>query len=86
MLVWVFLVIAVVLMATSVTTAALAWKDPQKRGRYIRISIVAAVFTVVSLVVGSTLGYKSTSYFANDYVQDMGEDTFLETLVTSTSK
>ena len=87
MLAWVVLVLAVVLMAIAVVTAAMAWKDAKKRGKYVRISVVSAVLTAVALAVGSTLRYRTRdSSFANDYVQDMGEDTFLETLVTSTSK
>lgn len=86
MLVWVFLLLGVALMVTTVTTAALAWTDPVKRGKYIRISVVSAAFTIITIVVGSTLRYRTKGDFANEYVEDFGEDTFLQTLVTSTGK
>lgn len=85
MLVWLFLVLAVALVVTTVTTAALAWIKPEQRGKYFRMSIVSLVATIAVLLLGSMFRRRGGSddefanEFANEYVQDMGEDTFLVT-------
>lgn len=90
MMLWVFLVAAVALVTATVVLSALAWLREDRRTKYVRWAVVCGLSTVLSLVLGSMFRARvvrgAPAQFANDYLEDMGADTFLETVVTSTSR
>ncbi len=91
MLVWIFLAVALAAVAATVVYAGLAVraaKNSADRGRYRRAAIVSALLTVVTVVAGGVLTRRARdngdgAYLANDLAEDMGEDTFLETIAAT---
>jgi len=92
MFVWVFLVLAIAATAATVVYGGLAARAPKRsaeRKKYVRTAIVTGVLTLVTVAAGGLLTWRARNAdgasFPNDLVQDVGNDTFLETLAATTS-
>lgn len=91
MLVWIFLLLAILAVTAAVVYGTLALRAPKKsadRTRYTRTAVAAAALTLVTVVAGGVLTRRPRDvrdFYANDLIgAGVGDDTFIETLAATT--
>ena len=83
---WIIIGVAVLLVAATVVFASLAVTDKSNRRKYVKWSVLLGLATLMLALVSLFFRQRATGDFKNDYVEDVGADTFVGSLVASISK
>lgn len=82
---WLLVVLAIGFVVGTAVTATLAVTQRRARAKWIRWSVLSLVLTVATIAVAS-ISFDDAGGFENDLVENMGNDAFIGSLVSSTSK